>query len=227
MLIYGKQPIRYIIKNNPSKVKTLYIARELDKKEYANLNRYDFTLKRIPSDAAGVMCKNGSHQGYLAEIDDIKLSSYKDFFDFDFILVLSGVTDIGNIGAIVRSAYALGVDGVIACGVKQLPLEGIVRTSTGALYEMPFAIENNVHNVMNDLKMSGFTTYGADMGGRDIRVVELKRKRALFLGAEGEGLSNRIVSKLDEIVSIKMAHQFDSLNVSVAGAILMDRMRYE
>ena len=225
MLIYAKQPINYLIKNHPQKIKTLYLAKEIEKKEYSRLMKIGFEVKRIPSDAAGKMCKNASHQGFLAEVEEYKLQNYKDFLNFDFVLVLSGLTDVGNIGAIMRTAYALGCDGVIACGVKKLPLEAIARTSTGALFDMPFAIETNVHNVMNDLKTSGFTTYGADMGGTDIRDVKVKQKRALFLGNEGEGLTGRVVSKLDEIVSIQMSHEFDSLNVSVAGAILMDRMR--
>ncbi|MGE0738866.1 23S rRNA (guanosine(2251)-2'-O)-methyltransferase RlmB [Sulfurimonas sp.] len=225
MLIYAKQPINYIIQNHPSKIKTLYLAKEIDKKEYSRLMKMGFEIKRIPSDAAGAMCKNASHQGMLAEVEAYELHDYKTFLNYEFVLVLSGLTDVGNIGAIIRTAYALGVDGVIACGVKSLPLEAIIRTSTGALYDTPFAIETNVHNVLNDLKMSGFTTYGADMGGKDIREIAIKPKRALFLGSEGEGLSARVSSKLDEVVSIKMAHAFDSLNVGAAGAILMDRMR--
>lgn len=225
MLIYAKQPINYIINNHPERIKTLYLAKEIEKKEYSRLMKMNFEIKRIPSDAAGKMCKNASHQGILAEVDDFKLYDYQSFLNREFILVLSGLTDIGNIGAIVRTAYALGVDAIIACGVKKLPFEGILRTSTGALYDIPFALHTNVHDVMNDLKTSGFCTYGADMGGTDIRDVEVKQKRALFLGSEGEGLTSRVISKLDEVVSIKMSHGFDSLNVSVAGAILMDRMR--
>lgn len=225
MLIYAKQPINYIINNHPSKIKMLYLAKEIEKKEYSRLMKMGFEIKRIPSDAAGKMCKNASHQGILAEVDEYRLHDYKTFLNYEFVLVLSGLTDVGNIGAIVRSAYALGVEGIVVCGVKSLPLEAITRTSTGALFDMPFAIETNIHDVMNDLKMSGFYTYGADMHGRDIREVEIKPKRALFLGSEGEGLSARVTSKLDEIVSIKMSHEFDSLNVSAAGAILMDRMR--
>lgn len=225
MLIYAKQPIYYLINNHPQKIKTLYLAKELEKKEYSRLMKLGFEVKRIPSDAAGKMCKNATHQGFLAEVDDYKLHSFKTFLDKDFVLVLSGLTDVGNIGAIVRSAYALGVDAIVVCGVKKLPLEAILRTSTGALYDTPFALVHNVHDVMNDLKTSGFTTYGADMGGVDIRDVKIKQKKALFLGSEGDGLSSRVVSKLDRVVSIKMSHQFDSLNVSVAGAILMDRMR--
>ncbi len=225
MLIYAKQPIYYLIDNYPNKIKTLYLAKELEKKEYSRLMKMGFTIKRIPNEAAQKMCKNASHQGFLAEVEDYKLQPYNFFFEKKFVLVLSGLTDVGNIGALVRSAYALGVDAIIACGVKQLPLETILRTSTGALYDMPFAIENNVHDVLNDLKMSGFTTYGADMSGMDIRETHIENKKVLVLGSEGEGLTPRLVSKLDCAVSIKMKHQFNSLNVSVAGAILMDRMR--
>jgi len=227
MLIYAKQPIYYLINHHSNLIKTLYLAKDIDKKEYSRLMKMNFEIKRIPKDVATKMSKNNSHQGFLAEIEDFKPQNYQTFLDKDFILILASLTDVGNIGAIVRSAYALGVDAIIACGVKNLALEPIVRTSTGALIDMPFAIEQNIHNVLNDLKMSGFTSYGADMGGIDIRDVKLKQKRVLVLGNEGEGLSNRVVSKLDKVVSINMAHSFDSLNVSVAGAILMDRMRYD
>lgn len=225
MLIYAKQPIYYVINNHPQKIKTLFLAKELEKKEYSRLMKMGFEIKRIPADAAGKMCKNGNHQGFLAEVRDLELHQFKSFLDKDFVVVLSGLTDVGNIGAIVRTAYALGVDAIVACGVKSLALEPILRTSTGALFDLPFAIEHNIHDVLNDLKMSGFTLYGADMGGKDIREVVPKQKRVLVLGSEGEGLASRVVSKLDEVVSIKMSHAFDSLNVSVAGAILIDRMR--
>jgi 23S rRNA (guanosine2251-2'-O)-methyltransferase len=225
MLIYAKQPIYYLINKHPQKIKTLYLAKELEKKEYSRLMKMGFEIKRIPNEAAQKMCKNASHQGFLAEVDDVKLQPYDFFYEKKFVLVLAGLTDVGNIGALVRSAYALGVDAIIASGVKQLPLDTILRTSTGALYDMPFAVENNVYNVLNDLKMSGFTLYGADMSGIDIRETHIEKKKVLVLGSEGEGLTSRLLSKLDCAVSIQMKHEFDSLNVSVAGAILMDRMR--
>jgi len=227
MLIYAKQPIYYLINHHPQKIKTLYLAKELDKKEYSRLMKMGFEVKRIPHEAAQKMSKNANHQGFLAEVEDYKLSNYQDFFDKKFILVLAGLTDVGNIGAIIRSAYALGVDGVIVSGIKKLAIEPVLRTSTGALFDMPLAVEHNIFNVLNDFKMSGFASYGADMDGVDIRKADIKEKRVLVLGNEGEGLSKRLVSKLDHVVSIEMAHDFDSLNVSVAGAILMDRMRYE
>ncbi len=225
MLIYAKQPIYYIIKKYPQKIKTLYLAKDIDKKEYSRLMKYDFEVKRIPNEAAQKMCKNANHQGFLAEVEEYELHSLASVLEKDFIVVLSSLTDVGNIGAIVRTAYALGVDAIVACGVKNLALEPVLRTSTGALFDIPFVLEHNIHNVLNDLKLAGFTSYGADMGGTDIRDVAVKEKRVLVLGSEGDGLSGRVVSKLDEVVSIKMSHEFDSLNVSVAGAILIDRMR--
>lgn len=225
MLIYAKQPIYYLIQNDPKKIKTLYLAKDLDKKEYSRLMKMNFEIKRIPHEAAQKMSKNANHQGFLAEVENYKLHTYKNFFEKDFILVLAGLTDVGNIGAIVRSAYALGVDAIVVTGVKKLAIEPILRTSTGALFNMPLALEHNIHDVLNDFKMSGFESYGADMNGTDIREVIPKQKRVLVLGNEGEGLSSRVISKLDNVISIKMAHDFDSLNVSVAGAIMMDRMR--
>ncbi len=225
MLIYAKQPINYIIKNYPHKIQTLYLAKDIEKKEYSRLMKMGFEVKRIPNDAAGKMCKNASHQGILAEVDEYELQPFKSFLDKEFILVLCGLSDVGNIGAIVRTAYAMGVDAIVLSGVKRINLEPIIRTSTGTLFDMPFALEHNIYDVINDLKTSGFTLYGADMDGEDIRDVEVKQKKVLVLGNEGEGLSSRVTSKLDRVVSIKMSHEFDSLNVSVAGAILMDRMR--
>ncbi len=225
MLIYAKQPVNYVIDNYPNKIKTLYLAKELEKKEYSRLMKMGFEVKRIPPEAAQKMCKNGNHQGFLAEVDEYELYPYKSFLNKEFILILSNVTDVGNIGAIVRSAYALGVDGIVVSGMKNLAIEPILRTSTGALFDMPLALEHNILDVLNDFKTSGFTLYGADMDGEDIRGVAVKQKRVLILSSEGEGLNARMRSKLDKIVSIKMLHDFDSLNVSVAGAILMDRMR--
>jgi len=227
MLIYAKQPIYYLINNYPQKIKMLYLAKELDKKEYSRLMKMGFGIKRIPNEAAVKMSKNANHQGFLAEVEEYELHDYQTFLEKDFVVILAGLTDVGNIGAIVRSAYALGADGVIVSGIKHLSIEPILRTSTGALFDIPMAVEHNIHNVLNDFKMSGFVSYGADMGGIDIREADIVKKRVLVLGNEGEGLSARVSAKLDNIVSIKMAHEFDSLNVSVAGAILMDRMRYE
>jgi 23S rRNA (guanosine2251-2'-O)-methyltransferase len=208
-------------------IKTLYLAKDIDKKEFSRLSKMDFELKRIPPQAAQKLSKGASHQGFLAEVEDIELKNYRDMLDDEFLLVLSGLTDVGNIGSLVRSAYALGIDGIIVTGVKNLPLDSIARISTGALFDIPFSIERNIYDVLNDLKTSGFKLYGADMDAKDVKEVSFKGKKVLILGSEDKGFSKKVASRLDEIISIKMDRKFDSLNVSVAGAILMDRMRDE
>jgi len=225
MIIYGKQPVYYLIEKHPHKVKTLFVSKELDKKEYSRLMRMDFELKRIPENAAQSMSKTGNHQGFLAEVDELDLYDLKELNDAKFVLVLAGITDVGNMGAIIRSAYALGVDAVIISGIKQFSAENIIRSSAGAAYDMPLVHVHNLYDVMNELKLDGFTLYGASMDGKDIRDVKCDAKRALIMGSESEGMPARALKKLDMAVSIKMENEFDSLNVSVASAILMDRMR--
>lgn len=225
MLIYGKQTVYYVLNHHPLKIKTLYLAKEIEKKEYSILMKIGCEVKRIPRHAADKMCKNANHQGFLCEVEDIKFTPIKYCLDKNFVIILSAVTDIGNIGAIIRSAYALGVDSVIVCGVKHLKLEPIARSSTGALFDMPISLSHNIYDAINDLRTSGFTIYGATMNGEDIRYTNINKKKVLILGSESVGLGAKIISKLDKEISIAMKNNFNSLNVSAAGAILIDRMR--
>lgn len=225
MLIYGKQPVYYLIMHHPDKITTLYLAKELEQKEYGRLMRLGFDVKRVPAPAAQKMARNGNHQGFLAETAALEPATLQTLVQKNFVVVLCGITDVGNIGAIVRSAYALGVDGLIVTGLKSLAFEPVVRSSTGALFDLPFNVTTNLYDVMTELKNSGHRIYGAVMEGEDIRQLGFEGKRALLLGSESEGIPNRAERRLDQGVTIAMAHGFDSLNVSAAGAILMDRMR--
>lgn len=225
MLIYGKQPVYYAIERHRDRIKTLYLAKELDKKEYSHLMKMGLEIKRIPEKAAQSMVKGGNHQGFIAEISQVVPYASPFLKKCDFVVVLSSITDMGNMGSLIRSAYALGVDALVICGIKEPNLEAVIRTSSGAALDMPLVIVHNIHDVMHELKQSGFKLYGAVMDGTDVREAGFAPKRALILGNEGEGLSGRVQKNLDEGVSIPMAHDFDSLNVGVAGAILMERMR--
>jgi len=172
------------------------------------------------------MSKGGNHQGILLEISSLEPPALSEIKREDFLVVLDGLTDVGNIGAIVRSAYALGADAIIATGVRQLNLEAIARSSSGALLDMPFLLIPNILDVCNELHQVGFMLYGAAMDGLPVQSMEFARKRALILGSEGKGLSKKVQGKIDHRVSIEMRHAFDSLNVSAAAAILIHRMGY-
>ncbi len=225
MLVFGKQTVLYLVEHDPSKIKTLYISKDLDKKLYNKLMRSDFELKRTKPEHIQQLCKNGNHQGFLAEIEPVQLHNTSDLKHLNRVVVLAGLTDVGNIGAIIRSSFALGIEALVISGIKQIPLEQLARSSSGAIFGLPIVHASNTLDLANLLKQQGFTLYGAAMDGQDIKTCQIDTKHALFVGNEGEGLSLKIESRLDKKISIKMAHDFDSLNVSVATAILIDRMQ--
>ena len=225
MIIYGKQVCLYALKQHSEKITTLYLAKK-GLLPQPLFDQYKPKIKFLENRWAQSMSKGGNHQGILIEMDDIEFSDFAQIKKSDFIVVLDGLTDTGNIGAIVRSAYALGAEAVIATGVKQLNLSAITRTSSGALLDMPFLIAHNILDIFNELHQLGFVSYGASMDGEMLETLSFPTKRVLVLGSEGKGLSKKAKSKIEESISIEMKHGFDSLNVSAAAAILIHRMRY-
>ena len=110
--------------------------------------------------------------------------------------------------------------------MKQLNYEGIARTSSGALLDIPFCHFPNTLDLSNELKQIGFSLVGASTDGVDLKDFETTNdKTALYLGSEGTGLSAKVIKKLDKKVSIAMSHKFDSLNVSVAAGILVYNLK--
>ncbi len=223
MIIYGKQVCLHALEHHAEKIKTVYVAKKniLPKELF---HQYHDNIKFLEEKWAQSMSKGGNHQGLLVEMDDFEEADFSTLKKMSFIVVLDGLTDVGNIGAIVRSAYALGADAIIASGVRQLNFAAISRTSSGALFDMPFMVSANVLDNFHELGQLGFKSYGAVMHGENINDVEFAQKRILVLGSEGKGLSKKVEAKLNQKVSIGMKHDFDSLNVSAAAAILIHRM---
>lgn len=223
MILYGKQVCLHALEQHADKIKTVYVAKKniLPKDLF-----HDFhdKIKFLEEKWAQSMAKGGNHQGLLLEMEDFSETSFADMKHYDFIVVLDALTDVGNIGAIVRSAYALGADGIIVTGVKQLNFAAVARTSSGTLLDMPLMISPNILDNFNELAQLGFEIYGAQMDGVAVESVAFKAKRVLVLGSEGKGLSKKVASKVNQNISIGMKHAFDSLNVSAAAAILIHRM---
>lgn len=224
MIIYGKQPVLYLIEKRRDLVKKLFLAKKVDPQTFKKF--IGVKIENLDSKKAQALAKGGNHQGFLAEIDDVELKSYRDVIKkSNFVLILHSITDVGNIGSIIRTAYSLGVDGIIVTGINELKVDGIIRTSAGAFFSMDISHYKNIYDIINELKQLDFKTYGATLSGSDIRDEKFPEKRALILGSESDGIPNRVLKSLDKEVTIKMEREFDSLNVGVASAILIDRMR--
>ena len=224
MIIYGKQLILHLLEHYPKRIETIFLAKECEPKLFSQMARVTDKICRIDEKKAQALSRGGNHQGFIAQIKDVELTSFNEIKKGSFLVVLDEVTDVGNIGAIARSAYAFGADGLILSGVKTCNLEAILRTSSAAAFELPIAVCASTKDMINELKQMGFSLYGADMGGVDVKEVTFAPKRVLIMGSEGKGLSPKVKEKLDKVISIKMARAFDSLNVSAAAAILCDRI---
>ena len=225
MIIYGKQVSLYALEKHEEKIETVYIAKKgiLPQVLY---DKYREKIKFLENRWAQAMSKGGNHQGILVEMSAPEPVSLTQVKEGRFLVILDGLTDAGNIGAITRTAYALGVDAIVATGVRQLPFAAIARTSSGALLDMPFRVQHNALDLLNELGQIGFTSYGASMEGDAVEEVDFPSKRVLILGSEDKGISKKIRAKLDKTLSIDMKRGFDSLNVSAAAAILIHRMGY-
>jgi len=225
MIIYGKQVCLYALKHHAEQIETVYIAKKgiLPQGLY---DRFSDRITFLENRWAQAMSRGGNHQGILVEMAPFKEADFSQIKEGNFVLLLDGLTDAGNIGAIVRTAYALGVDGMVATGIGQLNFAAVARTSAGALLDMPFRVQHNILDVMHELSQVGFRHYGASMEGEAIESALFAPRRVLILGSESKGLSKKTRQKLDATVSIPMQRTFDSLNVSAAAAILIHRMRY-
>ncbi len=224
MIIYGKQICATLMDRHPELIERFILAKEVGKKEFSKIRKIGKPVDRVDPKKAQALARGGNHQGWLCEVKPYRYADFSDLKNSDFLLVLAGLTDVGNIGAIIRTAYALGVDGVIASGVKQLQSEALVRASAGAMFDMPVAIVPNLMDLLNELKQKGFTLYGSGTDGEPVEDAKIERKRVLVLGSEGEGIPKRAMERMDRVLTIEMARPFDSLNVSAAAAILIYRM---
>lgn len=228
MIIYGKQIVLYVLEKHPHLVEEVMFSKEIEQKTFSKFLKLGKKVIKLDNQKAQGLAKGGNHQGYFLKLKEFEYTPLKDLKEMNFILVLDGLTDVGNIGAIVRTAYSLGVDGIIASDVKTLNNQGILRTSSGALLDLPFTIYPKTLDLTNELSQYGFTLIGATMNGTDLKKygkIEKSDKVALFLGSEGSGMHPKIAKKMDLKVSIGMEHDFDSLNVSVAAGILIYNLK--
>ncbi|MGP1561861.1 MAG: TrmH family RNA methyltransferase [Helicobacteraceae bacterium] len=222
MIVYGKQPFVFLLEQAPQKIKKVFLAKEIDKRLFSKISRLGVEIIRLDFKKAQSLAKGKNHQGFFAEIDDILPLEAREAKSFSSLVVLCGVSDAGNVGAIARSAYAMGVEALAVTGQAAFNMESAIRTSSAAAINLPIIFEKNPLELVNILKTQGFFLAGATKNGQEN--IAPNGKIALFLGSEDQGLGDKILKKMDGSVGIRMKNNFDSLNVSAAAAILIDRI---
>ena len=201
------------------------------------------TIKRIIAIAreAGVIIQEASrqkldeisqtknHQGVIAIVSAHEYVEIKDILEVarskgedPFILLLDGITDPHNLGAILRTAESAGVHGVIIPKRRSVGLNATVgKTSAGAIEYIPVARVTNIVKAMETLKKEGLWIACADMQGLDYFDTNMKGPLALVIGGEGDGVGRLVKEKCDFTAAIPMYGQIASLNASVAAGLLM------
>ncbi len=169
----------------------------------------------------------GKNQGVLAFVPNFKYCDIDDILDHAeengkpaFIVILDGIEDPHNLGAIIRTCECAGVDGVIipenrACDIT----DTVYRTSAGAVSHMLVAKVTNLTRTIRELKDKGVWTYALEAGSKRVYQADFTYPTALVIGSEGKGVSRLVKENVDEVLSLDMFGKVNSLNASCAGAI--------
>ena len=185
-------------------------------------------VRTVPRDQLTRLARTATHQGVVAVGAEKKYSDLEDLLahrrgEHAFLLVLDGVEDPHNLGAIIRTAEGAGADGIVIPERRAVGVTATVaKASAGALEYLPIAKVTNISRTVEELKERNVWTIGLDeRGEKPYDQLDYKMDCALVLGAEGHGLHEQIRKKCDFLVSIPMLGKVPSLNVSVAAAIVM------
>ena len=229
-LLSGRNPIREALKSGRD-IEQLLVARgELSgsAREIVQMAKERHVpVKEVDRARLDAITRN--HQGMLAFASAYRYSTVEDMLDLarergeaPFLILLDGITDPHNLGAIIRTAECAGAHGVIVQERRAVGLTpAAVKASAGAVEYLPVARVTNLTSTIERLKREGIWTYAADMAGEDYASLDLTGPIALVIGAEGEGVGRRVLESCDRTVSVPIRGKLDSLNASVAAGVLM------
>ncbi len=190
--------------------------------------KHDTIINYVAKERLDQLSETGKHQGVIAvsaayeyaEVEDI-LAAAEEKGEAPFIIILDGIEDPHNLGAIIRTANQAGAHGVIIPKRRAVGLTPTVaRTSAGAINYTPVAKVTNISNTMKELKDKGMWFVCADMDGTRMYDLDLTGPIGLVIGNEGEGVSPLVKKNCDMVASIPMKGDIDSLNASVATGVL-------
>jgi 23S rRNA (guanosine2251-2'-O)-methyltransferase len=233
VIIYGINPVLEALR--AGRVRELRIGERADdrlKQLVALAGERGVRVRRVPPDALERDSRRGVHQGVVAEIEEAAAYSIEEIVsaasDAPLIVVLDGIEDPHNLGAILRTADAAGVDGVVIQSRRAASRGGVAaKASAGALAHVKIAEVVNIARAVEELKQAGIWTVGLASEAPDAYdAIDLTLPTALVLGAEGAGLRRLVRERCDRLASISMRGHVASLNVSVAaGVVLFEAIR--
>ena len=221
MKVFGKNVFNEL-RDNVKSIKKVYLAKNFNDKDIIKFiqdNKISYSTMDIRKMDGMV---EGRHQGIIVVVDDYEYSDYHDMLNDNIVVTLDHLEDPHNFGAIIRTCEAAGIKSIIIPKDRSVSVTStVMKTSAGALEHVDIAMVNNLVNVIDDFKDNGYFVYAADMDGTNYKQVNYADKVLLVIGSEGNGIGRLVKKNCDEILSIPQFGHVNSLNASVAAAILI------
>lgn len=231
--VVGRNPVLELLKTDKEIDKIYILKGDLQgsiKKIIAVARDKNIIVQEVDKFKLDSMADGNAHQGVAALVTGFEYSSIedilkkaKDLNQKPFVIILDGIEDTHNLGAIIRTAECAGVHGVIIPKRRSARVnQTVYKASAGAVEHMLVADVSNISNAIEELKKNGLWIYGADMDGESFYFdTKLDGAIALVIGNEGKGISRLVKEKCDVIVKIPMVGNISSLNASTSAAILI------
>lgn len=229
MLIEGRNAVRQALMSGTT-INKIMVDKNLEHRRdeiLALASKNKVKVEYLPKNLLDKKSKTNHHQGFIAESVEFKYSSLEDLLqnakdknEKPFFVILDGIEDPHNFGAIIRSCECAGVHGIVipknrACLVN----ETVIRTSTGAIANMPICMVTNLKEAVDFFKENDIWTFVAETGGEDIYSKNLTMPIAVVIGSEGNGVKQSLRSYCDGIITLPLKGKVNSLNASVACGI--------
>jgi 23S rRNA (guanosine2251-2'-O)-methyltransferase len=220
-LVYGRRAVREALRGRREVLELLATER-------AAREDWERKPKIVPEKTLTELAGTRDHQGVVARVEPFK---YADAYELaaapePLIVALDQVTDPRNLGAVIRSAEGAGATGIVLPADNSARVTpAVARASAGAVEHLPVAVVTNLSRYLKEIKGPQLWVYAADVDGLPMSQADLSGGLTLVFGAEGKGLRPLVRKTCDAAVSIPLAGQVESLNVSVAAAVLLYEAR--
>ena len=229
MQIYGKN-VAIEKLNSKSKINKIYLSNKFNDKEILSLiSKRNINTKVLDNKVLDKMCK-GLHQGIILEVEDVKTYTFDEVIpnidkEYPLVVILDHLEDPHNLGAIIRSSEAFGVDAIILPNDRSVQITStVVKTSVGTIEKMKIINVTNLNTTIKKLQDLGYWIVGTDMDGVDYTSIDYKTKIAIVIGNEGKGISRLVSENCDYLAKIPMKGTVNSLNASVACGIFLSEI---
>lgn len=239
-VIYGRNPVREILKNkvkgtlhiqqgaNDFQIKDIIDSAEAQNIAVVYVDKIMFDKFYGSKKSQGVALKlDGSENpAYLKTEEDFDAEISESGYS-DPIVILDGVKDVGNLGAIIRTSLLFGVGYIILPKNNSAPINDlVVKRSAGAVFQMKIVYVTNISTTIEKLKKNGYWIYAASREGTDLSKMKFDGKSAFVFGEEGSGIRPLVKKNCDQIIKIQTNDKLDSLNLSVSvGVVLYEATR--